>query len=106
MRRHILATIDMSVMALLIAGALGVSSSCTGASKRAAAAGLYSLGTGAAVAAQACASQSVQACRETGVVAGFAVAGMALASWATAYLSETSEPAPPPAPSPSSLATK
>lgn len=104
MRRHILATIDMSVMALLIAGALGVSSSCTGASKRAAAAGLYSLGTGAAVAAQACAGQSVQACRETGVVAGFAVTGMALAAWATAYLSETSEPAAPSS-SPPSLAT-
>ena len=94
---HLLGAVDMVVMGGLIAGLLAVGS-CSAPSKRAAAAGLYSLGTGAAVAAQACAGQSVQACRETGVVAAFAVAGMALASWATAYLSETAE-VPPAAPS-------
>lgn len=97
---HLFAAADMAAVAGLILAALAIGSSCTAASKRASAAGVYALGTGAAVAAQACAGQGAQACRETGIAAGVAVIGMAAAAWATSYLTET-EPA-----SPASLATR
>lgn len=99
---HLFGVVDLAGAVGLTLAIMAIGSSCTGPSKRAAAAGLYSLGTGAAVAAQACAGQGSQACRETAIAAGVAVAGMGLAAWATAYLAETSER---PAPAPASLAT-
>lgn len=70
---------------------------CSGhpSARRAVVVGLGALGTGAAVAAQACAAHGSQACRETSITAAVAVLGTALAAGATAYL-DAAEPASAP----------
>jgi hypothetical protein len=76
----------MRLLIVLLAFTLSACASVSPATKRAAAVALGSLGTGAAVAAQACASQPNDSCQDTAITAGVAVLGTALAAGATAYM--------------------
>lgn len=74
-----------------------VAPACAGhqAAKRAAAVGIGAAGAGAAAAARTCVDDSDARCRSSLVTSTVVVLGMALSAWATAYLSETTPPAPP-----------
>ena len=75
----------VGAVALVASCGVGCGASSPRAS-RALAVGLAALGTGAAVAAQSCVSQSDEVCGDTAASSGVAVLGVALAASATAWL--------------------
>lgn len=89
-----------AVALFTIALAVGACGSSHPRASHAFAVGLAALGTGAAVAANACVTQSDEVCGDTAVASGVAILGTAITAGALAYMDGADPDAGAPLPAP------